>query len=215
MKTENKETRRGSCKKAEGPIVGEAEGMMNLNLKGMKYIGTCQYRRRLEFAEDTDFKKIFKEHDIILPKPLVMGVPVALQYGACHNIEDIKSMEAIVKDLYPDYADDWDKHINKGNIIYYSSGMVMKKKDFIKYCKWLFPLFDEFKKRHDINSVEDARKYVEANIKAGKHKSTRGIDYQMQLFGFLQERLFTLYVKHNFKTPLEIPYKKFENIGII
>ena len=195
---------------SKGLRAAGAEGMKNL--KGLKHIGTCQYRRRLEFAEDTDFDELFKEYDVIMAKPLRLGQSLARQYGNCHNIEDINFCGEIVKEMYPEYAADWDRYINEEGIIYYSSGMIMKKKDFINYCRWLFPIFDEFRNRMNFNAPEDVEKYVDNNIKLKKHNNARGLKYQMQIFGFLQERLLTLYVRHNFKNIKEIQYRKYEGV---
>ena len=44
------------------------------NAPKTKYIGQCQYRRRLKFDENFNFDTIFNEHKIICNKPMILGL---------------------------------------------------------------------------------------------------------------------------------------------
>lgn len=177
-----------------------------------KYVGVCQYRRRLEFPEDYDFDKAFEECDVIAAKPLRFGVSVANQYCHCHCAADLLNMEQVVKDLYPDYAQAWEDYIVNSNVVYYSNSFVMRAEDYQKYCDWLFSIFREYRKRMGWDSQEQVREYVAGNIEKGVCRGTRGVDYQMQLFAFATERLWTMYVQRNFKRIRHDNYVKFEGV---
>ena len=86
----------------------------------------------------------------------------------------------------------------------------MKREDFEAYCEWLFSILDELKKRLGFNSMEDVQAHVEKNIAEKKSSNTRGVKYQMQIFGFLSERLFTLWVMSHYEKVMVMPYHKME-----
>lgn len=184
-----------------------------------KYVGFYQYRRRFDIQTEEQLEDIFKKHKAVAVWPLRFNAPIRWQYGACHSIKDLDRVEMIVKRLYPDYAESWDKYINNGCELHYSNGVVMAAKDFDAYCEWLFSILFEFKDEMGWNTPEDVRAYVEKEIKDcirvnrnGKGSTADAVRYQTQIFGFLSERLFTLYLKHNYKRDdiYAIPYTKME-----
>lgn len=186
-----------------------------------KYKGQCQYRRRLEFTEDFNFDETFENFDVIVATPLMfIGSSVQYQYRKCHNDEDIDLAEEIIKDKYPEYAEAWVRYVKYGTFLFYSNGFVMRAEDYDNYCEWLFSIFDEFKKRREWNSIEDVESYIAKEIEEGKRPEANGqgkkegaLKYQTQVFGFLSERLFTLYIFQHY--PLNRimcrDYTKYEN----
>lgn len=199
------------------PIYCEMSGTFDIwkrHPKSLKYIGQCQYRRRLELEEDFDFEGFFKEADILVADPIYFQTSVREQYANCHNVEDLDKMEKILKEKYPEYSEDWNNRIKGGNVLFYSQGWVMKAEDFDIYCKWLFSLLKEFCKREKIETVEAARKHVEEAAITWKYKCNPiDVTYQTRICGYLAERLFTLYVFHNFKNIACHAYTKFEGIN--
>ena len=78
---------------------------------------------------------------------------------------------------------------------------------------FLFTIFDEFKKRMGIYNMDEFKDYVnyvyEYSGDIYRELSNRGKDwlnYQLRFFGFLSERLVTLYIYHNF------PLKKIKQV---
>lgn len=179
--------------------------------KNLKYVGVCQYRRRLAFPEDYDFD--FKDYDAIVAKPLNCYQSVENQYRNCHCLEDFLRLEELVKSMHPDYAEDWDKYIKKSPFILYSQGFVFKANDYDAYCEWLFGILHSYKEQIGWSSMDDVRNHVEKNIEDKKHNPARGLDYQSQVFGFFAERLFTLYVFHNFEKVMFVTRKNFEGVA--
>ena len=178
--------------------------------KDLKYIGVCQYRRRLEFPEYLDFEAVFKEYDAIAAQPIRLP-NVRQQYSVCHSPKDMIVLEDTIRQIYPDYASDFDKFLNRGTTVYYSNGMVMRAEDFDKYCEWLFNILFKFIENNGWMSMNEVEDSVWYEIQNKQRKGTRGFRYQEQICGFLSERLLTLWLMRNCKV-LNVPYKKFEGI---
>lgn len=176
-----------------------------------KYIGQTQYRRQLIFDETTDFDNLFGEYDVIISKGLDFGKyknGIYEQYSIHHNKKDLDIVRNIIKKRFPSYARDFEKYIMDGHKLYANSGIIMRSEDFLKYCNFLFTIIDEHRKITGINTVTDMRGYIKRNFP----RSKQNIERQKFLYGFLAERLMTLFVLHNFKSILEIPYVKYEGV---
>lgn len=181
-----------------------------------KYKGQCQYRRRLTLPEDTNFDEIFEKVDVLAAMPGKTSMSLYEQYALCHSRKDIEEIENIVKSLYPDYADDFDNYIVGGDIIFYSNSFILRSEDYDKYCEWLFNVLGEFCRRRNWDTPDKARKDIKYSIKKGTRRNTRGINYQQQVCGFLSERLWTLYLRHNFANEriMCLKYEKFEGLEL-
>lgn len=176
-----------------------------------KYKGTCQYRRRLEFKEDADFDAIFKDCDVIMPKGLHMK-PV-WQYSHCHNAADMALVKNIVLRNNPEYAPAWEKYMEQGSRLFYSQSCVMRAEDYDRYAEWLFSTLSEFCREKGWDTPDKCREDIDSEIKCGHRPSARGVAYQMQICGFLGERLLTFFVLSNFDGRIkEINYRKYEGV---
>lgn len=128
------------------------------NVKNAKYKGQVQYRRRFSMLnEEIDFGSIFSQHDAIIAEPMdlpdlymVPGLTLESQYLIAHNIDDILLMEEIIKELYPEYTESYDKYVKNGRMILYSNGFILKSEDYDKYCEQLFTILNEWLKRMGI-----------------------------------------------------------------
>jgi len=181
--------------------------------KEAEYILQCQYRRRLEFDEDLDFCQFFKDYDIIVASPLMLlKTSVYGQYAECHSEDDIKLVEDIIKDKFPEYSESFERYIKFGTFLFYSNGFVMRAEHYDRYAEWLFSILDEFRYRKGWDTEEQILADISTDIKRKKRPGTRGARYQAQVGGFLSERLLTLYILHNFdkKRIMCRDYKKFE-----
>lgn len=180
--------------------------------ENLKYIGVCQYRRRLEFEEDTDFDKLFQEYDVVTMTP-IRCVPER-QFAMCHCREDLELAEGIVKERYPDLAGKWDRIMKLGSDLLYSNGMVMPAESFDHFCSFLFDVLEEFKGWKGWDTPNDAIEDVRKDIAEGRRRGARGLDYQAQVFGFLTERLWTFWCLASFPRDriLFLNYRKFEGV---
>lgn len=179
----------------------------------LKYIGFVQYRRRLEFPEDTDFDALFSSFDAVTMTPLRIMVPDR-QYKLCHCDEDIELAEGLIKERYPELAGKWDRIMKAGRDLLYSNGMILKAEDFDRYCEFLFDILEQIRELKGWDTPQEAKEAVKAEIESGKRKAARGLDYQAQVFGFLSERLWTFWCLSTFPREriLFKDYHKFEGV---
>ena len=167
-------------------------------------VGMEHYRRHFNLSMD-EVEKILSENDIIA-FPLILGATVEQQYGACHGIADLKCAEAVVKELHPDYADDWDKYIKTENKLYTCNSYITTWDKSMDYYNFLFPILEEVRKRqgytdYEISKEKKIEELTGKKVPAEDEKERIGdaFDYQTRIAGLLSERLFTLYIRHNFK----------------
>ena len=202
------------------PVFAESTGLYWIAHNApetMKYLGNCQYRRRILFDQDTDFDKIFNKCQILVSEPLLLGISLYDQYAHCHTKAEIDTIKSVVADLYPEYMDSWVEHIEKGNLLLYSTAFVMSREHYVQYAQFFTDIAFETLKRMGLNTPEQVREYarkaIDAKIKPnndGKFGEKDPVSYQMQLAGFWQERLATLFIFHNFNKIVFVPFKKYE-----
>ena len=157
------------------------------NLK-CDYIGLCHYRRyfahtvsgsdmekkKLAILQRTDYEKLLKQYDVILPKQRNYFIEtVRSQYEHAHNKNDLALTEQIVAELYPEYSEAFCK-VMGGTKLHIFNMFVMKKEKFDEYCQWLFTILFELEKRIDISSYSQ---------------------YEARVFGFLSERLLNVWLE--------------------
>ncbi len=197
------------------PVYYEETGTYWLWKEGSKdldIVGQCQYRRRLKFVDQAEVEKIINNYDCIMPTPLKFGASVYQQYCGCHSRGDMELAEEIIKEKFKDLSEGWDAYVKKGNALYYSASYVMRKKDFDEWCEFFFSFCKEFLRRKGWSTVDKAKNGVEKEIKRGVRKGLRSVYYQCAVFGFLQERLLTMWVRTKFKKIYEMPYTKFDGV---
>lgn len=159
------------------------------------YIGMNHYRRYYDFLDDIpDINAIFKKYSIILNKkfPLYIDkVPTSNRdfYAAWHNVEDFDLMGSIVKELYPEYSDGWDK-MAESTHIYPSSIFIMKKNTFEDYMQYIMDVTEEFCDRRNCHSSEDFIKWVEEHESeyVRKEHPYYNVKMQARMIGYLIER---------------------------
>ena len=157
------------------------------NLK-CDYIGLCHYRRyfahavsgsdmekkKLAILQRTDYEKLLKQYDVILPKQRNYFIEtVRSQYEHAHNKNDLALTEQIVAELYPEYSEAFCK-VMGGTKLHIFNMFVMNKEKFDEYCQWLFTILFELEKRIDISSYSQ---------------------YEARVFGFLSERLLNVWLE--------------------
>lgn len=206
------------------------------NIKDAKYKGQMQYRRPLKGVnENMNFDDIFSQYDVITCTPFnhpfnsqptkenPMFIPaqtVEEGYAFSNCRDDIAILEMIINIYYPEYKESYKKYIKQGSDLYYSNGFVMKAEDFDKYCEFLFGCLEKYEQFVDISTPEKLRSRVISNMMLGKYpkhmiletRTEAAIKWQMSIGGFLSERIWTLWLQHNFNDEkiLKLPYNKME-----
>lgn len=207
------------------------------NVKDAKYKGQMQYRRPLSgVTGEMNFDKVFSKYDVITCEPfhhpshktptkeepmIISADTVEQGYAFSNCLDDLLILEMVVKMYYPDYAEDYDKYIKNGPNLYYSNGFVMKAEDFDRYSEFLFNCLNGYLHLADIKSQKDLIDHVKYNIETGKYQRypdpskvpQQAIQWQCSIGGFLSERLWTLWLQHNFNDDkiLKLPYIKMED----
>lgn len=200
-----------------------------------KYKGQMQYRRPLSGVCDTmNFDKIFENYDVITCEPFYhpdhkepteeepMFIPadtVEGGYAFSNCADDLSLLEMAIKMYFPEYSDDYDKYIKYGGNLYYSNGFIMRGEDFDRYAEFLFDCLDKYLAFANINNEDDLIEHVKYNLEVGKYIRYNGrkytdsdVNWQTKIGGFLSERIWTLWVQHNFSQDriYKLPYIKME-----
>lgn len=97
------------------------------------------------------------------------------RYKNEHIISDLDCARDVVRTIYPEYIDAFDK-VMRSNKLYLFNMFIAKKEVVDEYCKWLFNILS----------------LVECKIDY-KNRDT----YQQRVFGFLSERLFNVWLFKN------------------
>ncbi len=159
-----------------------------------KYIGLNHYRRYFNFTDNIpNLDEIFKNYDIILNSPYFFEVGMKNQFCSCAICEKYDEVLKIIKDIKPKYYETAMKTINE-KIFYGNNLFIMKKKDFLKYCKFIYDVLFEFDRRNNFYCDDDVLNYT-----TNFFNDTQMQLYQSRLQGFLAERLSNIFFYQNFK----------------
>lgn len=206
------------------------------NVKDAKYKGQMQYRRPLSGVSETmDFDKTFEEYDVITCKPFnhpenskpknegdpfIPANTVEQGYAYSNCGDDIAMLSYVIKKIHPDYAEDYDKYIRNGENLYYSNGFILRSEDYDRYCDFLFSCLNGWLQVAGIQNQFDLWVHVARDLGAGKYiryknpyeAPTSAVMWQTRIGGFLSERIWTLWLLHNFSEDriLELEYIKME-----
>lgn len=165
----------------------------------IEYIGLNHYRRYFSFDKKDivstliekeascikdyninlgKLNKILNKYDCIAAKKAIFPYSLEVQYCLSHNSSDLRHIKNIIQEKYPEYLEAMNEVIFKGNKCSFFNMFILKWQDFDNYCKWLFDILFESEKRID----------------------TTGYDsMQLRVFGFIAERLFTVWIIKNIK----------------
>ncbi len=163
--------------------------------------GLCHYRRYLGYRRfgqnkkfclltESQIDKLLADHDMILPRKRHYWIETReSQYAHAHHAEDLRCVEQILSERYPEYLDSWHWMLNtrSGHIC---NMFVMRKADFDAYCTWLFDILFEAENRLDISSYSPK---------------------DQRVFGYLGERLLDVWIRQNRKTFAEVPVINMES----
>lgn len=157
------------------------------NDKTSDIVGLMHYRRFLTthvfsnslkyFIDENTAELLLKEYDYIA-SPLYKNKPnvKAMLLDTVKNT-DFTLLRNSVSRLYPEYLQAFDEVFN-GKFTYFCNMFITRKEEWDEYYKWLFSILFDMERYVDMTGYSDEEK---------------------RLYGFLAERLFTVYVKHNDK----------------
>jgi hypothetical protein len=206
------------------------------NVKDAKYKGQMQYRRPLSgVTSEMDFEEIFSKYDVITCEPfhhpshktptkeepmVIVADTVEQGYAFSNCADDLYIMEMVIAMYYPEYIEDYYRYIKNGPNLYYSNGFIMKSEDYDRYCEFLFNCLNGYLHLTNIYTEQALIDHVKYNIEVGKYQRYESINnvppeaikWQCAIGGFLSERLWTLWLLHNFNEEkiMKLPYIKME-----
>lgn len=152
-----------------------------------KYIGLVHYRRYFSstdifgnsafFLKDKKIQNILSNNDCILPRPLKLNTTVAKNYyqNGDGRLKDLKTTERIIKKIYPNYLREYREVLNSKEASYCNM-MIMSRKYFDDYCKWLFNVLFHVEMQTDLTGYSKSEK---------------------RIYGYLSEILLNVWVKKN------------------
>ena len=159
-----------------------------------QYKGLCHYRRYIttkwlsndmEYSIDSrTIEKTLKKYDIILPQKQHFIRSAQENYLRCGRPKDLKNLRYIISKKYPDYIEAYDLVMNS-NSSYLMNMMITSTECFNSYCKWLFDILFQLEQITDLTgySQQEAR-----------------------IYGYMSERLLTVWVLKNKLKVKEFPF---------
>lgn len=170
--------------------------------------GLCHYRRYFDFhqqghpcrsvvgARSTDFPSLdFTIPDsiledvsrgiIVVSKPLVYPYPLMYDYAICHNSEDFRTLETIIRRTQEkSITDAFFNLFYRSNKLRHFNMFLANRENFDAYCSWVFPVLEEVERNTNIEDYDP---------------------YQKRIYGYMAERLFNVWLLGNRKRLIEKP----------
>jgi hypothetical protein len=162
----------------------------------LEYIGLNHYRRFFAFNETRltssgipkDVKGIseykldtsrieswLSANKVITTPRAYLKTSVASGYEHAHYSSDLRVIHDIVRNDYPEFLNAFNDVFLGSNYFYDCNMFIMPWNEFDDYCKWLFGILFKAEKIIDIEKYDN---------------------YQKRIYGFLAERLWTVWVKY-------------------
>lgn len=166
------------------------------------YVGTAHYRRFFKYIPNIE--EILDKYDAILPKFNLGWESILKNYKYCHNEEDLLKCIDILKEKFPEYADDADYVLSHDYFIPCNI-FILKKEMFCSWCEFVFGILGEFDEQMGFKTDLDVYNHVVNNMdkyvdgKGGLPNSSTA--YQSRVQAFLMERLSTIFFHKNAKNP--------------
>lgn len=122
---------------------------------------------------DKEAPERLKDCDVALPKPIVMNRTLREQYADYHDVAHFDEMGEVIKELRPEMWPAFEDASSR-NSFFIANMFIFKRKYFDQFCEFAFPVLFELEKRLTI--PDDS--------------------YQKRVFGYLGERLVTVFVNY-------------------
>lgn len=133
------------------------------------------YLFKFPFIREEDVEKILSKYDLIVPKIGRLDVSVYEHYCMNHIQSDLDKTIRIIQERYPEYSDALNETLNSNQTFFFNM-FIAKSKIMREYCDWLFDILFMVEKEIDLSERDN---------------------YQKRVFGFLSERLFTVWLNKN------------------
>ena len=165
-------------------LFGELTGLYWIwkNDRDSDIIGICHYRRY--FADDNDallkaddYVHILSDDGVLLSQCIPCEETYRENFTRAHHKQDVDALDHGIKVATPDYLPEYNA-VMDGHKRYFGNLLVMKRKDYMSYCSWLFDVL----------------------LASGEKIDVDGYDaYHARIYGFLSEELAYVWALHNKK----------------
>lgn len=149
--------------------------------------GLVHYRRFLKSPNSQnplnaeEIISFCNEKPVISPYPINLPGTVADHYCCCHISDDLRALCKIMQKQPTHYKKAFFEHLESNDLIPYN--ICVARKEYLNdYCCWLFKILEEMECSIDLFNGRNP--------------------YQMRVFGFISERLFSVWLKANHIVPL-------------
>lgn len=147
-----------------------------LKIRKLFSVLPADLKTRYQILSKSDIANILEQYDIIVPiAGRFENETLYENYCKAHHADDWHKTEQIIIEKYPEYHSTFKSVADDRNFI--AANMFIAKKHIIdQYCEWLFDILFELETQIDLTYYDD---------------------YNKRVFGFLSERLFTVWVTHH------------------
>lgn len=157
---------------------------------GLIYTANTNYWGKHILTEN-EALTIIDKYDAIFPVRRRLRQTIKQHYSKYHSADDLILLENILKENSPEFIPAFNKVLNQ-NRLFANNMFVLRRDDFEELMEWLFDVLFKF----------------EDSVPNEKYKG-----YQERIFGFLSERLITVWIEHKKLKYKELPliyFKKFK-----
>ncbi len=146
-----------------------------------KYVGLVHYRRyfsksfRKIIISEKDLLDKLNKYDIVVPERVYLKQTLSDQFKNSFTQTELDLIEESISKNFPEYIPAY-KNMMQGHLIYFCNMLVCKKELLDAYCDWLFTILFDIEKHVDMTNYNS---------------------YQKRLYGFISERLLTLWILYN------------------
>ena len=156
---------------------------------GLIYTANTTYWRK-HILNENDALTILDKYDAIFPIRRKLRQTIKQHYSKYHSADDLILLENILKEKSPEYIPALKKVLNQ-NRLFANNMFVLKRDVFEELMEWLFGILFIFEER-----------VPNENYKG----------YQERIFGFLSERLITVWIEHKKLKYKELPLIYFKKL---
>ena len=147
-------------------------------------------RFRDNILNETEITEIMQTYNVILPQKREFKYSIKEHYRRYHDLDDLKIIEDLIRSKFPEYLVAFNKTLNS-NWLYTNNMFIMYHKEFNRLMNWLFTILFEFENRINIQNYTG---------------------YQKRVFGFLSERLITVWINRQNLKIKELPVIYFKKL---
>lgn len=135
------------------------------------------FTSRYHLLPKNELNDLLKTSDMIVSNAVMLDKSVKENYAEHHHLKDWIVVQDVITQKYPDYLPAFHQ-VSNGNVFYPYNMFIGKKHIVDQYCQWLFDI---------LFTAESLIDYTEYD------------SYNQRVFGFLAERLFTVWIVHHYQ----------------